>query len=492
MSLKIPRNLTFSLEKNTFFRFMKNQHLWRTREAIAFLVSLLVSIAGFLLDWYAFAPGFMSPDTVDQFSQAANNKYGDWHPPVLAGVWHLLNYIYFGSEPMLFLQLSLMWFACFILMRVFWKRYGLGVLFIPVFFCALFVQNFAGNIWKDVHLAFSWLLASTIILRSILKSTRLSAPEAIISIILLAYGCWTRPNGFPGVFPLCICWLIAYKGYYSSGPAPKWRKIIMQGVAITVAILLMQSFISKVILKAGHNYIEFKLFAHDLTGIYVKTGQLEFPPFILQHPGFDTAYIRAKYDYTTFDNIWWNTDNKGILPDVNDEKVRTTFFYWLRAIIKHPITYLKIRARGFLYFLRIFESGSTLTIKYPKVYQNRFGIKHSPNGLCNYIMLKIEEHQYAFYFKPYFWLFANILLLFASLNGYVRRVRWFTLCLLFSSLFFLLFEFLVFPADTEFRYFYWNCIAVSVSAMLLVCEYLLQRYVKRPKTSESLFADNVN
>jgi hypothetical protein len=259
----------------------------------------------------------------------------------------------------------------------------------------------------------------------------------------------------------------------SRGGLKERSRILLSAIAITLGLILMQTFLSRVVLRAEKNHIEFKLFLHDLTGIYVKTGALEFPPFLLAHPGFDTAYIRQKYDYTTFDNIWWNSDNKSILPAViGDKEVRTTFYYWVKAIAKHPVAYFRIRTRGYLYFLRILKSGSSLTIKYPVISHNKYGFKLRENALCSKLMQKIEERMDAFYFQPYFWLFLNIILIALAFIGYVRKIRGYLLCLLTSSLFFVLFEYLVFPADTEFRYFYWNCISVSLAAILFSCEFI--------------------
>ena len=64
----------------------------------------------------------------------------------------------------------------------------------------------------------------------------------------------------------------------------------------------------------------------------------------------------------------------------------------------------------------------------------------------------------------------NFVLLF-----FMPRVRndFFRLCyamLLFSSLLYMLPCFFIFQTDTDFRYFYWNCIACSLAICLLVAD----------------------
>ncbi len=426
-----------------------------------------MSLAGFVLDSIAFYPGMMSPDSIDQLDQAVQNQYTDWHPPVMAGFWRILNFIYFGPQPMLFFQLGLLWTACFFLTR--WLLFNCWPVaaLVPILMLMPFIQNFAGTIWKDVQMAAAWFLAAVLLARSVVWQSKLSAFGSAISLLLLLYGCWVRPNGFPGFFPLACLWVIARSGVTPEG-SRQWLSLAGKGIFLTAIALLSQVFLSRVVLKAEQNHIEYKLFAHDLAGIYYSTGELHFPEFVTNHPGFDTAYLRKKYSYTTFDNIWWNNDNVNMLPPVDAGKLKIMREYWLASIFKHPRAYLYNRIQGFFYFLRIKDSGSTLMLTYPYTHPNSYGFTYEPGRLAEFIFRNVEKCRSFLVMKPYFWLFLNIVLLPLLYIKQFRQVKLPVLMLLLSSLFYVAFEFIVFPADTEFRYFYWNCISIGLSIILLV------------------------
>jgi hypothetical protein len=446
---------------SSFFRDKKN----------ARLVCLLLAVAGFIIDSIAFYPGFLSPDSLDQYNQALTHTYGDWHPPIMAGFWSLLLVFYNGPQPMFFFQLLWLWASFYVLLLLFIERYRYLAVLVVLFVCAPFVQNFAGNIWKDVHLALAWLLASVILIKVFYEKRKLTLAEAIISMLLICYGCWVRSNALPAVIPLAGFWLATLtnseKNLFSFRPL-----FLAKALGITAIIFIVQMGIANFILKTHKNYIEYKLFAHDLTGIYYATGDVCFPDFVKQYAGFDTAYLRKNYRYNTFDNIWWNNDGKVLMPNVDADQVKQMRNAWLKSIVRHPAAYFKNKTHGFLNFLRITDSGSQLATFYPMTHPNNFGFTFTPNRLSNFFIRKIEKRSRDYYMQPWFWCILNILL-FAIV--FFRRLAWLrppvlTLCL--SSLIYILFEFFVFPADTEFRYFYWNCIALTLAWLLTAAEFI--------------------
>ena len=104
----------------------------------------------------------MSPDSLDQFGQALRGEYDDWHPPVMAFIWRLLNKIEEAPELMLAMQLLFLWLSCYLfsisIRSTIWRIF----IFI-LFFTAPFIHNFAGWVLKDIVMAFSWLLALAIL-----------------------------------------------------------------------------------------------------------------------------------------------------------------------------------------------------------------------------------------------------------------------------------------------------------------------------------------
>jgi len=442
-----------------------NAAYFESRKTIIRIVCAFLAFAGFIIDKIAYYPGFVSPDTLDQYTQAINNAYSDWHPPIMAAFWHLLLMIDKGTESMFYLQLLLYWGSFYILMMVFVKHFFKLAFLILLFFYAPFMQNFVGNIWKDIALALSWLFALSLMIHAFYESRKLNKFEAFLTLLLLSYGCWIRFNALPGVIPLLTFWIWSVSKKENSTP-----RILIKTVLLTTLLALLQIGITKILIKPIKTFPEYKLFVHDLTGIYKETGKLYFPDFILKHPGFDSLYIKEKYIYSTFDNIWWNPDGKNILPNANTAQMHELRNRWFLAIWDHPGTYLSNRFKGLLNFLRITESGTTLTVMFPHVQPNNFGLELEPNLLTYIFVEKINSTARFFFMKPWFWFLFNIILLMIVFIKPLLKIRIIVLCLTLSSLFYFLLEFVIFQADTEFRYFYWNCVALSLAFLLIVSE----------------------
>lgn len=434
------------------------------------LLSLAITFVGFCLNLIAYYPGFISPDSLDQFQQAYSHQYSDWHPPIMAGFWSLLIRIYPGGHLLFLIQLSAFWLSFFLLLKIALTHFQKMAWLVVVLFFAPFIQNFTGNIWKDVGLAISWLLALALMLNAYYKQRAINRTETVVCFVLLCYGCWIRINALPGVVPLIGIWI-----YMQNNPFDfkiTTRRFLLK-VAYTAAIVIgLQITITQLVLKPTKTFPEYKLFLHDLTGIYKETGNLYFPDCVKHYEGFDSAYIRQKYIYSTFDNVWWNPDNKHVMPNPSAEVMAELQTAWLNAILKHPLVYLKNRSIGFLQFLRITNSGSTLAITYQYIHPNAFGLTFKQNAFTRLFRSYVEGQRGAPYMQPWFWLLINLVVIFLAKKERFYPDRYLTLGLAYSSLLYIALEYIVFQADTEFRYFYWNCVALSLAILILAFRYV--------------------
>jgi hypothetical protein len=435
-------------------------------------LALIGAIAGFIYDLVIFYPGVMSPDTIDQYSQAVSNTYGDWHPPTMAALWHVLLIFGQGPFPMLVFQCTLLWLSFFFLFRTFLRHYPRAALLIVLlFYIGPFLQNFAGVIWKDIHMSTAWLAATSIMIAHHFDQKRMRPFAAATTLALITYGCWVRISGFPAIFPLLYLWWILVS---PQGRRTKPAYAAAAGTILGFLVVFLEPVFSRHVLNARKDHIEYKLILHDLTGISVKTGEWQFPSYVKDRETFDTAYLRRNWVCYTFDNIWWNNDNVRIQQELSPDELEDLKGFWRRTMLRHPFTYLKIKLNGYLYFLRLKDSGHPITIVYPETYPNNLGFTYTQNrlarGLTKYISYQAEFP----YMKPWFWLFLNALLIVAALFRRTSRKE-LTLCILFSSLLYFGIHFFVFPAETEFRYFYWNCLSVTIGAVLMLAPLLSGR-----------------
>ncbi len=430
------------------------------------LFAILFGIMGFCFNCYTYYPGFISPDSLDQYTQAYNHQYTDWHPPIMAAFWSLLLHFHKGGALLFLIQLFVYWLSSVIFFLTALKHFKRWSWLVPLLFLMPYLQNFVGNLWKDIGLAISWLLAIVVMVNANYEKRKLTLFETLLCFVLLCYGCWIRINALPGVLPLLGIWI-----YMKSDPNENtfktkqlFRKIFVYGLLV----IGIQIFITQVFLKPEKLYPECKLFCHDLSGIYKESGDLMFPSFIKEYDGFEAQYIREHYIYSTFDNIWWNKDHKQLDPFFDEGQMQSLRNCWLKAILKHPLIYLKNRSLGFLQFLRITSSGSKLTISYQYIHPNDFGLHYNSNEAAEAITAYVESQRGMPYMQPWFWLFMNLIILFFAHRRKFGQNNFIILCLAYSSLLYIALEFIVFQADTEFRYFYWNCLAMSLAIILAI------------------------
>jgi len=424
----------------------------------------IACVSGFTLNLIAYYPGFLSPDSFDQYSQAASGQYNDWHSPIMAVLWGLFIKVRPGTLLILIFQLGLLWTSVYLLLSSIKSK--LWYVLILLFSLAPFIQNFAAYIVKDTQMAFSWLLAVAIILRAGLSKGKLSKTEAVICFLLITYGSWVRINALPGSIALCylLSWII-FKN------KTKYIRLV-SAIFVWVIIGVGHWVFDYNIIKAEKTYPQTKLYLHDLTGIYAKTGVNFYPPFLYSSSDFDTTVLRKGYHSATFDDLWVGRNGKEIYSFEDDTTVIMLQQAWAKAIRTYPNVYFNNRMEGFFYYLRIKDRGSNPHNLFAEIYPqpNFLGLSFHPNILSKIFIRPIEKQTRMPYMKPWFWLVLNVLLFAFSgkLDKLECRVTY--KALISSSILYLLPAFFIFPADTDFRYFYWNCIACSLAVCILIID----------------------
>lgn len=362
---------------------------------------------------------------------------------------------------MLIFQLGMLWVSIYLLLTAINDR--LWKVCIVLLSLAPFVQNFAGYIIKDVQMSFAWLLASVIMFCAIARQRKLSIIEAIIVLLLIIYATWIRQNALPGSLPFLYFWVWSvFKR--------KTRSIkIVAFVVITAVITWLQFPINYKLFNAEKTYPEVKLYLEDITGIYAKTGQSYYTPYVLTGPAFDTNRLRTQYLTATFDNLWEDYKGKTLLPDMDDSSVKDLRKAWMHAVFTHPLIYLSNRADGFLYYLRI-KDRTPLHYYYPYIDPNPYGFVFKWNILSNLLLKPIAFQKGLFYMRPWFWFLLSIALLFFIRKFRNHTYKQYYIVLVLSNLLYLLPQFFVYQTDTDLRYFYWNCLASALCICLLIAD----------------------
>lgn len=443
----------------------------QTKSIINKNLVLLLCFTGFLLNYLTYFPGFMSPDSLDQFGQALRGEYDDWHPPVMAYVWRLINKIEEGPELMLAMQLIMLWLSCYLFCVSLRSSIWRAMVFL-LFFSAPFIHNFAGWIIKDMIMAFSWLLAIAILFNHIKNNEEYDGDTrsrwvAIPVGLLLLYGCWLRYNAIVALLPLSVAvvWIF--------WPTKTRKTKILYSIAFILVVYLGQPIFNKHFLKAHVNYTESQIYFHDLAAIFVKTGDDVFPPYLYKNPQFDTAYIRSHYNPLDVTALLWNPDQKTLLY-YDKETVSSMKNAWFKLLKEYPMMYIKHRLYIYKYFLAL-EKKKDLQYYYIWIHPNGYGFKVYETTLYQKYANNISSQKDKIYFQTWFWIFLNVLLL--PLYFFVRNrgYRLLYIAVALSGFLYTAPQIIVANYVTDFRYIYWSCFACMVAVLIFIADKVPKR-----------------
>jgi hypothetical protein len=154
----------------------------------------------------------MNWDASDQLAQSRNGLLTDWHPPVMAAYWHLLDVVVRGPITLLLAQATLfVWGIYRVLLHLLqpvaaaWLAAGL-VLF-PAILAPMAVT------WKDAQMAACFVAGLALALEP-------SGRRRALGLLLLTVGAAVRDNAPFALPPLCI-WIVS-----SWQPGPAWRSVV--------------------------------------------------------------------------------------------------------------------------------------------------------------------------------------------------------------------------------------------------------------------------
>lgn len=192
----------------------------------------ILGLFWFLFLLYAY-PGYASPDTQLQLHLARTGVMADWHPPMMAFAWRIVECVWAGTLPMLLLQSGAFLFGLDrILREVFQPRTaaitaGAILLFPPVL-------TVMAVVWKDCQMA-GMLLAGT----ALLMSPRLR--WNLLGCCCFFYATGVRYNALAATLPLLV--LLFDRGYV------RWRRYVLAfgvWIAITAAASFANAWITDI------------------------------------------------------------------------------------------------------------------------------------------------------------------------------------------------------------------------------------------------------
>lgn len=298
---------------------------------------------GFLLAVVAFYPGVITVDSAIQLGEARAAAYHDWHPPLMAYIWSMLDRVIPGPPSMLLFNNVLFWSALALVAYVaqlsplLSAAAILGIGLWPPIFSALAV------IWKDVTLAALLLLSFALLWYA---HTRASRRVLLLAAPLLICAAAWRHNAAAAILPMAL-WM---PFIWTSIGTPRQRlshsRLAAAGLALFVVLGGVTLVVNRILTNAGRQYPAQQLFLHDLVAISARTGQVYLPGSLrtVGEPTLDA--LRCIYSPTSCALLFDANDGTcplRIVKITDSQRMVDLSSTWLRAIIAEPRAYLAHR-----------------------------------------------------------------------------------------------------------------------------------------------------
>jgi hypothetical protein len=428
----------------------------------ALLACALAASIGVALVLLTFYPGVLTVDSSLQLQEARARAFFDWHPPLMAAVWSIIDRIVPGPLGMLLLSNAVFWTG--LALAVYLANLSpaaaalsiLGVGLLPPVFSAL------GVISKDVAMGGALLLAFALLW---VGAARASRPALLAALPLVVYAAALRHNAAAAILPLALWAPFIWRGIAWPGRAvPRWQLL---GVGLALFALLGGAAVAiNATLTAKRLFPAQLVLLHDLAGMSLESDQLLFPASLRTHNGPLTLdAIRCSYSPDNGSLLFSGTRGgcpQRIVKITDAGRMADVQAAWWRAMLSRPRAYLAHRWRVFSGQLGLgrervcypFNAGDDprlgVAFAGPPLYQSALAL-----------------HTAAAYRTPLFRGWIYLVLLAAAMTVVVwRRGPVPALVLAASGLCFGLAYLIVSPA-CAFRYNWWTVVAALTTVPVL-------------------------
>jgi hypothetical protein len=280
-------------------------------------------------------PGVLTYDSKMQYAQALSGKYSDWHPPVMAILWHGLLPFAVGGGGLLILHLALYWISLTLIAASLADRdkpwFAVAVMAAGVLPNLALLSTF---IHKDVGMAVALTTAFALILRKRCQGQSIDFGYGCMIAALLGYATLVRSNAAFATAPMAL---------YAWYPAvAHGRYLLIKMIAFPAAIVALavptSGLINHHLLKAQDTRSAISIILYDLAGI--------------AHFSRDPSIYPAKVPSLTlvdrcYDPYMWDPINQGEcageIGTFNGVAGSARAKAWPKAIISHPIAYAEHR-----------------------------------------------------------------------------------------------------------------------------------------------------
>lgn len=413
----------------------------------------LTAILGFVMSIRMFYPGLMSNDSVGQYSQALRFSFDDWHPPITAFIWALVNDWIPGPLGMLLLFCALYWGGLFFLSLSIahrGRRYAIALIVLGF---APWALGNLGAIWKDVLHAVLTFFAVGLVAFASRDGKPARSKLGVTGLILLLIAAMVRFNALAALPPLL--WLAIGRP-----PLNRWKTLAVLAV-LPLFVLVLSSLFTYGFLRAERTGVHSSLLIYDIGAITRATGVNAFgQPF---KPEEERKLTTTCYEKNAWDSYSWGTC-AFLTPAVKASGLwgsDALFQAWVQAIRNHPAEYVQHR---FAHWWNLLWKPQHLLLS--TMQSNSWGYEFKKSAVRQSLERTTEIMQDTPFYRPGAWILFAIALVAVAARWGTGLSRDIVIALNVSGILYML-SYLPIGVASDFRYAYWSILAAWFSLPLL-------------------------
>src|SRR6266852_2190985 len=321
------------------------------RRRLVLALAALIA-AGYGLTLTIFYPGILTYDAKFVYEDIAKGVLGDWQSPVMTVLWGAIDPVAPGAGSMFLLIATSYWLGFGLLAFALARRSTRLALVLPLLALMPPAFVFVGIIWRDMLFANTWLLAAVIAFAAAECGARLRVPAQILALALCGFGVLLRPNALIAA-PIL--------GAYIVWPAQmSLKRTAILFVPAVAALLALVQVVYYGALGATRQHPLQSIMVFDLGGISHFTRQNQFP--VTWSEPEAAQLLNNCYQPTQWDIYWRLEPCDFVMRRLEKEEglfgMPAITEAWARAVMRHPLAYLRHRAA----FMWNFLAGDNLTM----------------------------------------------------------------------------------------------------------------------------------